>query len=160
MDKIHNWINTVLIIALFVVVVLVGNNQSAPKAGGITNYDAVTIRPVDSGDGLKVTDGTYGSTYTLISTGTCTLLSNFSITASTTRSVDCVIPESVSGDRIILTLEASTTMASQYVIKSSQASSTSGYASAQLINLTGQNAVPSATSGFGSSTLYQLFRKL
>lgn len=159
MDKIHNWINTLLIVALFVVV-LVGNNQSAPKFSGLTNYDGLVIQPVESTDVFKVTDGTYGSGYRLISTGTCSLLAHSSIPATTTRSVDCVIPEAVSGDIIFMNLAASTTLASQYVIKSSQASSTSGFATAQLLNLTGGTAVPANTNGFGSSTVYQLFRKL
>lgn len=98
------------------------------------------------------------SNYALIESGTCFLLADFSITATTTRNVDCAITDAVAGDRIQLTLAASTTLASQYIVKSSQASSTSGFATAQLVNLTGGNAVPSATNGFGSTTEYRLFR--
>lgn len=94
----------------------------------------------------------------LVSEGTCTLLANFSITATTTRSVDCAVSEARSGDVVFVQLARSTAMAQQYVVKSANASTTSGFISVDLLNLTGASAVPSATSGFGSSTTYVLYR--
>lgn len=54
-DKLHNWINTTLI-AIVVIMVLVGGNQSAPSAhvlSGVTNLDALTL---DNGN-LTLTSG-------------------------------------------------------------------------------------------------------
>lgn len=55
MNKIHNWINTIALVVVFVLIlVLVGSNQSVPpKQGGVTNFDALTL---DNGD-LTITNG-------------------------------------------------------------------------------------------------------
>lgn len=117
-----------------------------------------TVR-VKFGGGIQVSAPlTEGSIYTLIKSGTCTLLANTSITATSTGNVDCAITGIKSGDLVFMRLAASTTLASQYVMKSAQASTTNGYATVQLINLTGATAVPAATNGFGSSTAYQIYR--
>ena len=54
MNKYHNWINTGLI-ALVVILVLVGGNQS--KLGGTTNYDTVDVSDGYQVDGVSVIDG-------------------------------------------------------------------------------------------------------
>lgn len=110
-------------------------------------------------DGISVGQSSYTpANITLIKMGTCTLLANSSITATSTGSVDCAVTGARSGDIVVMQLAASTTLASQYVIKSTKASTTADYITAQLINLTGTTATPSATNGFGSSTAYQLYR--
>lgn len=146
----------VILTALVALVVSVGAIALAPgqsNLGGLSERDvrAVSIQVGQDGS-VK------GTKLTFVKTGTCTLLSNFSIAATSTRSVDCAISGVRSGDLVDLVLAPSTALAQQYVIKSSSASTTAGYASAQLINLTGGAAVPSATSGFGSSTVYKIYR--
>ena len=154
MNKIHNWVNSGLIV-LVALLVLVGNQSVFVGASGDINTVAVKfVKGLFVGDNSRYTP----TKLTLVEKGTCDLLANFSITASTTRNVDCAIADARSGDVVILNLAASTTLASQYVIKSSQASSSSGYGTAQLLNLTGGTAVPAATYGFGSSTQYTLLR--
>lgn len=105
---------------------------------------------------------TKGTSYRLIRSGTCTLIGDSSITATSTGLASCTgITGYVgaSGDVVRLQLAASTTLASQFVVKSAYASTTaSGSIEAVLINLTGANRVPSSVNGFGSSTVFQIFR--
>jgi hypothetical protein len=111
--------------------------------------------------------GQNGTGFSLYASGTCVLKGDFSITASTTRNVSCTgitlrdgrTYTGASTDIVDVQLAASTTMASQYWVKSAQAStSANGSVELQLVNFTGTNATPAATSGFGSSTQYQIFR--
>lgn len=138
----------------------------APKVS-ITDTEAIkevlgsTIETVKVafGGGIQVSDrGTAGTTYTLIKSGTCTLLGDNSIAATSTGNVDCAVTGARSGDLVRLNLAASTSIASQFVVKAVQASSTANYITAQLVNLTGAARVPSSVVGFGSSTQYQIFR--
>lgn len=115
--------------------------------------------------GNQVTDGTtqMGSSGTAISkvlTGTCTLLANFSIAATSTRDVDCAVTGVVEGDKVFLSLSTTTGngIASQYSIVGTHASTTSGFVTAKLLNLTGTAATPAATANFGSSTQYYIVR--
>lgn len=145
---------TAFIVAILAVLVVGGNNQPQPSL----EVGAAT-------PGTRFPHGlTVGSippysptNLALYEQGTCTLLANYSIAASTTANVDCLIPDAVAGDVVRLQLAASTTLASQYMIKAAAATST-GAVTAQITNLTGATAVPAATNGFGSSTVYQLWR--
>ena len=56
MNKFHEWINTLLIGAV-VVLVLVGGNQSRLLAGGTTNYDALDVTDGYMVDGVTVING-------------------------------------------------------------------------------------------------------
>jgi hypothetical protein len=126
-----------------------------PLAGGIYNQVAQVF------PAIKVDDSN-GTAYKLIKSGTCTLRADFSIAATSTRNVSCTGITGytgAAGDVVRLQLAASTTLASQYLVKSASASTTaSGSIEAALVNLTGGAAVPAATNGFGSSTVYQVFR--
>jgi hypothetical protein len=111
--------------------------------------------------------GQRGTPLTLYASGTCTLQGNFSITASTTRSVSCTgitlqnntTYTGAAGDIVDVQLVASTSLASQYLVKSAQASTTAnGSVELQLMNMTGTSATPSATFAFGSSTQVQIYR--
>ena len=111
--------------------------------------------------------GQRGTPLSLYLSGTCTLQGNFSFAATTTRSVSCTgitlqngaTYTGTSADIVNAELVASTTMASQYLVKSVAASTTAtGSIEMTLVNLTGATAVPSATNGFGSSTQFQIYR--
>lgn len=139
-----------LVVSLIVGFIFVKSNQSF---GSLSERLIRTVSLQIGNDGV-----TQGTRFTFVKTGTCSLLAHSSIPATTTRSVDCAITGIRSGDLVDLNLAASTTLASQYVIKSSQASTTNGWATVQLLNLTGGTAVPANTNGFGSSTVYKLYR--
>lgn len=146
---------TSVLSALIVVGLAFGFHSPAP----LGNRVETTLN--EFGKGLQLTDanlGTRGTILKMIKTGTCTLITYGTISATSTGSVDCAITGVRPGDLVDLNLAASTTLASQYAVKSSQASSTAGYATAQLINLTGAAANPAATNGFGSSTVYKIWR--
>ncbi len=153
-------VTSIVVIGAVLALTPVQKMDSVPSSLG----SQIETTLIQLGGGVQV--GGAGTKYSLVKSGTCTLLADSSIPATSTRAVDCAIPASGSfngirsGDIVRLNLQASTTLASQYIIKSSQASSTNGYASALLVNLTGGAAVPSATNGFGSSTVYQIFRPI
>lgn len=127
---------------------------TTPDAGSVYNI----VQKYFS-DGIQVGQTQFApSNLTLIKMGTCTLLANASITASTTKGADCAVTGARPGDIVNMQLAASTTLASQYVIKSAHASTTNDFITAELLNLTGGTAVPTATNGFGSSTVYQIWR--
>lgn len=114
--------------------------------------------PFQIGSNGSVTIGTSGTATTKQINTTCFLLANFSIAATTTRNVDCAVTGVTAGDMVDATLAATTTMAGQYVIQSVQASTTAGFVTFSLLNLTGQSAVPAATNGFGSTTVVFITR--
>lgn len=127
--------------------------------GGTTNYDTVSATGLQIGVGCNDSYKTcLGSSIAAIFKGTCTLLADSSVTATSTKNFDCAIPNVQPGDIVQAQLNASTTPASQYVIKGVMASTTPGFITISLLNLTGTSAVPSATNGFGSSTDYEIFR--
>lgn len=111
------------------------------------------------GRGIQLSDlGTRGSVLKLVKMGTGTIINTTSITATSTGNVDMAVVGARSGDICVIGLPATTSNAGRFVVQSSQASSTSGYCTAQLINLTGASRDPASVNGFGSSSTYQLFR--
>lgn len=101
--------------------------------------------------------GTNGTALSLVGSGTCTLVSDASIVATTTGTATCVTTGSLAGDRVFVSFSTTTTkIAAQYVIAGTVAGTDS--TTVRLINLTGTDAVPSATNGFGSSTSYSIYR--
>lgn len=106
----------------------------------------------------KLTVGNAGTAIGNLVFGTCTILANASVAATSTSNFDCAFTGAVSGDKVVASLAASSTLASQYVIKGVSASSTSDFITFSILNLTGGAAVPAATNGFGSSTQIILVR--
>jgi len=132
---------------------LVGGNQSGNVLGGRTNYDTVQV------SGLVVGSSASATNLSLVKTGTCSLIAVSSIAATSTGYAYCTGLTGVqSGDIVDITLTASTSLASQYVVKGVSASSTAGAIDVSLLNLTGAAATPAATNGFGSSTEYKVYR--
>jgi len=125
-------------------------NKPVKPIGGTTTY----------GGGLLLTDlqvGSSGTALTLVKSGTCSLVADTSITATSTGTGTCVTTGSLAGDVVMVSLATTTTkLSAQYIIIGTVATTDS--TTVRLLNLTGANAVPSATNGFGSSTQYQVFR--
>lgn len=146
-------------------VALVGGNQSVPSVQGVTNYDSVTITPTSFSEGLKVGTSTPTNVNNLIvAKGTCVLgtLGASSIdasqAASSTASYDCAITGVLPGDTVFATFATSTpSIVNGWSIQGAKASSTAGYVSILISNLTGTARVPSAT-GVGSSTNVMVIR--
>lgn len=92
-----------------------------------------------------------------ILTGSCNMIgADASVTASSTSSFDCAIPGVISTDRVVAMLSTTTNVANSplnWNIMSAKASTTAGFVTFRLTNLSGANAVPSATA-VGSSTSY------
>lgn len=132
-------------------VALVGGNQSADLGASTPG----TRFP----HGVTFGDPSYSPTnLALVKAGTCTILADASVAATSTKNFDCAFTGARSGDIVVAALQASSTLASQYVIKGVTASSTADYLTFSILNLTGGAAVPAATNGFGSSTQVELFR--
>lgn len=113
--------------------------------GGITNLDTLEL-----GDGLKI--GPTGTTITDIFKGTCTLIGAASVAATSTGVMDCAVAEAQAGDTVLVTA-ASTTAATGAMwgwdLAGANASSTPGYITIKIRNMTGAAAIPpiTATSG-------------
>jgi hypothetical protein len=102
---------------------------------------------------LKIGDN--GATFAELKATTCNLIgTDGSQTASTTVAYDCAITGIASGDVVLAQLATTTVYvggSAGWLITASKASTTSGYITVLLSNLTGSNRVPSA-SNVGSST--------
>lgn len=105
----------------------------------------------------NLTVGSSGTALSLVAAGTCSLVSNSSIAATSTGTGTCATTGSVAGDVVMVSLSTTTTkLAAQWVIVGTVATTDS--TTVRLLNLTGTAAVPAATNGLGSSTQYQVFR--
>lgn len=109
--------------------------------------------------GIVVGSNTFSpSNLSLVKAGTCSILANASVAATSTANFDCAFTGVRSGDVVVVTQVSSSTVASQYVIKGANASSTADFITFSVLNLTGAAATPAATNGFGSSTQVLIFR--
>lgn len=107
--------------------------------------------------GFQVGTTTSARLLTFISAGTCSLVADVSVTATSTGTGTCATIGSQTGDQVFVSLATTTTkMAAQYTVIGTVAGSNS--TTVRLLNLTGVSAVPSATNGFGSTTQYQIYR--
>ncbi len=95
--------------------------------------------------------GTSGSNLGFVKTGTCDLVGG-AIAATSSAVADCAVTGVVSGDIVIPTLATSTANA---VATGARASTTAGYITVRLLNLTG---AASSVSALGSSTSYIVLR--
>lgn len=131
--------NAVAVIALLVAILgcYLPVQQAAVVThfGGVTNYDEVDATAVKIG-------GANGSRVGPVITGFGTLISNaFTVTASSTLSMDIAITGVVSGDVVDAWFATSTANGGGWAITGSSASSTSGYITVRVANNTGANAV-------------------
>lgn len=136
--------------------------------GGYNSADPITTTGLItagsfSGTGAStitgsLTVGTNGTTLSQIQKGTCSLISNaFTVTASSSLSMDCAITGVVPTD-VVFGQFATSTMASGpgWLINGAQASSTAGFITFTVSNLTGGNAV--LPMRLASSTQYLILR--
>lgn len=97
--------------------------------------------------------GTNGSVVSQTANGICNLIGTPTVTATTTIPIDCAASGVVAGDRIFFTAPTTTVETFQgWNLVYANASSTSGYITFGLKNLTGATAVP--TSATTSSIQY------
>lgn len=103
--------------------------------------------------------GSSGTTITQIVAGTCDLVGmDATQNASTTRSYDCAVAGVVNDDKVFVQLSTTTPSTNLgWRVNGASASTTSGYITISLMNLTGGNVTPSA-SRVGSSTSYVIYR--
>lgn len=116
-----------------------------------------TITPVNSSYDVKL--GSNGTPLATLITGTCDLTGmDASHTATTSKAYDCAVTGVQTGD-IVFVGQATTTPTTNYGwrILGANASSTAGFITVHVMNLTGGNATPSA-SAVGSSTPYLILR--
>lgn len=145
------WIAMIVVAIIAVTGVFSPVGKSVVRSfGGVTNYDEVDATAIKIG----------GSTATRVGpiiVGTCNLTSNTSISATTTGTGTCATTGSLAGDIVIVSLATTTTkQAADFVVNGTVAGTDT--TTVRLFNLTGGNAVPAATNGFGSSTQYQVYR--
>lgn len=145
------WIAMIVVAIIAVIGVFTPSGKSVIKSfGGVTNYDETDVSAV------KV--GSNGSRFSLIATGTCTLTSDTSITATTTGSGTCATTNSLAGDVVVVGPLATTTTKATAQFLITAAVATTNSTTVTLLNLTGASAVPGSLNGFGSSTPYQIYR--
>ena len=106
---------------------------------------------------------TFGSSGTAVSqilTGTCTLTSNSSITASSTGTGTCAISNLAHGDKVFLQLATTSanTVLRNVIITASSVTAGAASVTANLYNQTGADVVPASLLSWGSSTQYMILR--
>ena len=115
------------------------SNAGAVTAAGITNTGASTAAGT-------TTLGASGTPITQLLKGTCSLIGSFSITATTTAAMDCAVSGALAGDTVFYTLATTTpTTNLGWRVVGANASTTAGYLTFKLQNLTGADAVPPIT---------------
>lgn len=149
----------IAIIALFTPVMPDGKSATDLVVGSVgTRFpNGLAVGSTATVTQNKLTVGNSGTAVGQIIFGTCTLVSDSSITATTTGTGTCAATGALAGDNVQVTIATTTSkMAAQWTVIGAIASTDS--ITIRLLNETGTNAVPSATSGFGSSTQYRIFR--
>lgn len=153
-------IKTIIIQAVTAIVVVAlalaaFSTGSSKVAGGtfstITQYfnDGIVVSGATSTfSSLKL--GTNGSSGTFSKWGTCNLVGG-AIAATSSASADCAVTGVLAGDIVIATLSTS----SIGVITGAAASTTSGFITVRVFNLTG---AASSVSALGTSTSYRVTR--
>lgn len=119
----------------------------------------VLVGPVNTGaNTLQI--GTNGTSLSQLLKGNCALIGmDASQAATTTEPYDCAVANVKSGDVVLAQLELSASLGTQpgWVITGAKASTTPGYITVLVENITGAAAVPSVT-GVGSSTAFVALR--
>lgn len=124
---------------------LVRTVEAPVQTGGVTNFDELQLS-----DGVVI--GTSGSRITTLVDGTCNLIGAASIAATSTGVMDCAVSAARAGD-VVLVTSATTTAATGAMwgwdIAGASASSTNGFVTMKVRNMTGVAGIPpiTATSG-------------
>lgn len=98
--------------------------------------------------------GQSGTATTLALNGTCALLgANLAVAATTTQAFDCTVAAAVAGDRVFVSLATTTPTTNEgWKLHGANASSTSGYITILLTNLTGGTVSPAAGGNAGANS--------
>jgi hypothetical protein len=160
----QNLVGAIAVIALVIAVIGVFTPRQSSVVGAVanTNFTGLGTTQLQVGTGCDNSFGTCnGTAIAQVLKGTCNLIgSDSSQAATTTVAYDCAVTNAQSGDTVFAQL-ASTTPAlggsMGWVIVATKASSTSGYITVMLTNMSGASRVPSVTS-VGSSTQYLIIR--
>lgn len=152
MDKIHEWVNTGLILLVALLGLVGGNHQSVDqRAGSVTTGSAF---PHGVSIGLAVNSPTNVAE---IHTGTCALIyTNSSIIASSSTAFDCAVTGIVSTDVVFAQTSTTTAAAAGWAIVGASASSTAGYITFNIVNNTG--ATGNIPRNIASSTPYLVIK--
>lgn len=141
------------IVAILIAVIALGVavfKDGSPQFSGLS-FAQVRSFP----DGLKV--GRSGDELKLVLAGTCSLVSDSSIAATSTGTGTCAISGLQAGDIVDFRIATTSTAQSRNFIPIGVIAGTDS-ATVRLFNLTGGALVPSSISGFGSSSPYKVFR--
>lgn len=142
--------NILISLAILIVGFGAGYGFGGDSFQGTTNLDRL-----DLSEGFTLGSG--ATTLTNLKSGTCTLVSDSSIAATSTGTGTCAITGVAAGDEVFISLATTTTnMNSQYAVVGTVATTDS--VTVRLLNLTGAAAVPGSVSGLGSSTQYWVSR--
>lgn len=158
MEKTSSVIVTVIVSVLLSLVI--GSfffGGSGPTFSGFNRTSSVNVIPSETTDGFSVGTTTNAALVTYIGGGTCTLVSDSSITATSTGTGTCATTGSQVGDIVVFNISTTTTKQAANIIPIGVIAG-SNSSTVRLFNLTGGNIVPSAVNGFGSSSPYQIFR--
>lgn len=141
---------------LIAIVIAVGGytypqlKSTVQNIAGVTNYDEVDATAMKIG-------GANGSRLGPIIAGTCSLISNaFSVTASTTKAMDCAVTGVVSGDIVQAWFPTSTITTGGWQIVGASASTTSGFVTLSVYNGAGTGASAIIPASLASSTEYEV----
>ena len=108
-------------------------NGKLVTSGGITNTGTATI-------------GASGTGLTQVLKGTCSLIGAPTIAATSTAAMDCAATGAVAGDTVFFTLATTTPSTNLgWRVIGANASSTSGFLTFIVQNLTGASAIPPVT---------------
>lgn len=99
-----------------------------------------SLLPISTAGTLQV--GASGTAVPKIIEGTCSLIaSSFTVAATSTVPMDCVVTGAVSGDVVFAQFATSTSPGNGWAIDQVSASSTSGFITARVTNNTGASAI-------------------
>ncbi len=149
-------IGIVGVIAVLALIVAVGGNSQS-NGGTFGAFGTRFPHGIAVGSGATVgTDGTFtvgtsGSNVSFVKATTCDLVGG-AVLATTSVAADCAVTGVVAGDLVFTNLATSSALAYIY---GARASSTAGYITVKLFNMTGGT---SDVSKFGSSTAVLVFR--
>jgi hypothetical protein len=157
--------STVVALATSIVVtVLVLSAPSKPVTNEVKTLGAgIETVLTQFGGGIKVGNRANLPSITQLIAGSCNLISADSAQlATTTASYDCAVTGVRSGDKVIASMSTSTNasanfLTSGWAIRSAHASTTNGYITIDVMNLTGKSTILSSTA-VGSSTNYIIFK--
>lgn len=152
--------NAVALIALVVAILgcYLPVTSAVHALGGVTNYDEVDAAGMRIGTGCNQSGSAscVASRIGGVYAGTCLLVApSYSVTASTSVSMDCAIPGLVSGDIVESQFATSTAASLGWAITGASASTTAGWATLRVSNFTGVTAVTPAS--LASTTQYEAY---